>query len=187
MQFAPSSAESEYEFVRLRIRQVMRDGSSFQRKQWESLLSWAEPLRQCDRLDGAPSERASNLILCLAMCALGDAYRELGFPIEAADVYRRSHQLRSASPAGDYYAKMALEFNLSDHYEPALATLTAQRSQIKNASIAMRSLGWILGLMTTPRAMFRFWKQTRQRPELMAELARRIHLLRDAEPSDAKE
>jgi hypothetical protein len=114
------------------------------------------------------------------MCALGDAYRELGRPKDAAPVYKWAIELNPGAPCSDYYAKLVLDHNLDEFYGHAATSLRQNRVLWRQRPLRTRMFAMIVTLLSSPRALFRFWHDHRQTNHRVSELQRRADERREA-------
>lgn len=141
---SPAPENSEVRRVMDLVWSVRAFGDSPTPAQWMSVLPWTEPLIERTWLDGAPSRATAERVLSLAMCVLGDAYRELGRPSEAAAAYRRALDFNVGAPCIDYYTKMVLEHSLAEYYAHAAVALPRndanwQQTSFCNALVFLRN------------------------------------------------
>lgn len=148
-------------------------GENPSHEQWEAILSWAEPLANRTWLDGAVSRKAAEMALSLAMCALGDAYRELGRPDAAAVAYRRAITFNPEAPCTDYYVKLVLEHDLADFYSHAASSLHAKSDLWNQRPLPSRAFANAVTLLAHPRTFFYYWCDVASRNRRLRELIRR--------------
>jgi tetratricopeptide (TPR) repeat protein len=129
--------------------------SALGKTDWQEILRLLEPYRERRYLHGATRENADR-ILSLINAVVGDAYRELGKPHEAALAYRRAQEFFPGTGFQGLYAELALEHQLEDHYESALAALLDGESTWLRRSPLARLVGHVASLLTSPGTYWHF-------------------------------
>ena len=122
---------------------------------WQAVLHLLEPYRERQYLDGATREN-SNRILSLINATIGDAYRELGEPRQAATAYGRAQDFFPGTGFQDLYAELVLKHRLEEHYEKALTALVAGHRTWSARPAIIRLAGHVGGLLTNPRTYWRY-------------------------------
>lgn len=85
----------------------------------------SEPFVGKVELQGQNCQESADRILSLVATVRGDAFRELGFPREAAEAYRTAYFIKPIGGFAEVYAPVVLDHAFGNHYETALAALDA--------------------------------------------------------------
>ena len=169
-----SCMETEIRRAMNAIWQVMSCGADPTPEEWREILEMLAPFREHRYLNGAVSREASNRALSLVWAATGDAYRETGDFVTAAEAYRTAGSFRPGSFYADVYAKMVLEHGLSDHYEAALVAFDEGERLHRQARAWLRLYTHILSALNHPIVFVKSWWNLVMRSSRRRELHRRI-------------
>lgn len=157
------------------IRYVWRMGQWPTKKQWRVVLERTAPFVDKDCLAGAERPGESERLLSLVWAVRGDAFRELGVPNEAAEAYRMAFHFMPATGFTDYYLKLVLDHELSDHYETALRNVEESVRAWRTRPWYQRAIGFIVVLVHSPWFILsRFLPDTLMRERRRQELLRRL-------------
>ncbi|GIK16951.1 MAG: hypothetical protein BroJett003_19150 [Planctomycetota bacterium] len=120
------------------------------REHWEHVLRMSEPFVGKVELQGQKNQESTNRILSLVAAVRGDAFRELGFPCEAAEAYRTAHLIKPFAGIAGYYSQLVLDHAFDDHYETALAALDDATQTWGGRPWYQKVFGWTVLLMKHP-------------------------------------
>ena len=135
----------------MRVIRFVWDLGAYPRKhQWQQVLSMAEPFLSTQYLKGVESRRTSDRVLALVWTVVGDAHRELGRPLEAAEAYGKAFQFTPGTGCTDFYVKLVLKHSMTDHYATALEAMDVGSEVWRERSLFTRVFGHIISIVRSP-------------------------------------
>ncbi|MCG3132056.1 MAG: hypothetical protein FLDDKLPJ_02866 [Phycisphaerae bacterium] len=150
MSFVAPQNPTEAQRAFLVIRYVWSLPVKPTREHWERVLQMSEPFVGKVELQGQKSRDSTDRILSLVAAVRGDAFRELGFPREAAEAYRTAYLIKPIGGFAGFYAQVVLDHAFADHYETALAALDASAESVRATPWHRKALGWAILMMKHP-------------------------------------
>lgn len=150
---------------------------------WEGLIVTMAPFRDVQFLAGSPSVDASNGFMSLVWHFTGDAHREVGRPLEAAECYNVAVELRPSLALADVYMCLVLRHGYVFHYETALRSLAEGRKNQRAMPFRILLAAWCIGFLHSPKSLLTLWKNFAVRGRRRRELVRRIDNMRSASDS----
>ena len=92
---------------------------------------------------GAEKDRY-DIVMSLIMAVTGDCYLTMKEPIKAAEWHRRASQYYKGGGYPSMYAKVVLQYNLSDHYQAALECMEAKNANWRKQPFLVKLLSHFL-------------------------------------------